>query len=146
MQLSTNTLNSPNYMPLVTNPRTPENHPAVAVAIALVKSQVFMKEFFECYDDPWVIELGQKIEVYADPEIDKVFPSKIGTRVEIITKNKHISMFEEDKQPIPYSFIKEKFATLSSTQLSEKNVEKIIEMIDGLERLETVTQLSELVS
>jgi 2-methylcitrate dehydratase PrpD len=146
IKIGLNHVTAENQLKVAETPLHAQNHPAVAVAIALVEGEVFMKEFFECYRDPRVIELGKKIEVNTDPEIDKVFPSKIGTRVEIITKDKHISMFEEDKQPIPNSFIKKKFVALSSTQLSEKNIEKIIEMIDGLERLETITQLSELFS
>jgi 2-methylcitrate dehydratase PrpD len=137
-----NHITAENQLKVAETPLHAQNHPAVAVAIALVEGQVFLKEFFESYDDPRVIELGKKIDVYTDPEIDEVFPSKIGTRVEIITKNYRVTMFEEDKPPVPYSFVKEKFRVLASMRLPEDNVEKIIDVVESLEDLENILELS----
>ncbi|MFA9437228.1 MAG: hypothetical protein ACEROO_08955, partial [Candidatus Bathyarchaeota archaeon] len=78
------------------------------------------KEFFERYRDPMVIQLGKRTEVYTDPEIDMAFPTKIGTRLEIITKTNHYTMFEEDKPSIPHSFIKEKFMALATNLTSDE--------------------------
>jgi len=105
-----------------------------------------MKEFFESYRDPRVVELGRKTEVYTDPEIDRVFPQKIGTRLEITTKDGRYSMFEEDKPPIPYSFVKEKFTALSSAQLLDEKIEEVIQEVNGLETLGDVNRLSEMFS
>jgi len=145
IRIGLNHITAENQLKVARTPLHAQNHSAVAVAIALVQGQVFMKEFFECYDDPKVIELGQKCEVYSDPEINKVFPTKIGTKLDIITKDNQYSMFEEDKPPIPNSFIKEKFAVLASSQLSEENVEKIVHIVDRLENLEKIVQLSHLI-
>ncbi|MBD3172265.1 hypothetical protein GF326_07315 [Candidatus Bathyarchaeota archaeon] len=102
-----------------------------------------MKEFFECYDDPRVVELGKKTDVYTDPEIDAVFPTKIGTRLEILTKNgEHYELYEEDKPRILNSFIKEKFTVFASMQLPLNKVEKIISMVEDLEKLDDVNELS----
>ena len=121
-----------------------QNHPAVAVAIALVEGKVFMREFFDCYSDPRVVELGEKAEVYTDPEIDAVFPAKIGTRLEIVTKDNRYSLFEDDKQPIPPEFIKEKFTVLSSGLLSSDDASEVVRLVDYLEKLEDITALSSL--
>lgn len=144
IRIGLNHVTAENQLKVAETPLHAQNHAAVAVAIALVEGKVFMKEFFECYDDPRVIELGKKTEVYTDPEIDKAFPTKIGTRLEILTKDNHFHMFEEDKQPIPPSFIKEKFRALASSQLTMDNVEKMIHTIDALEKMESVDILSEL--
>ena len=144
IRIGLNHVTAENQLKVAETPLHAQNHAAVAVAIALVEGKVFMKEFFECYDDPRVIELGKKTEVYTDPEIDKAFPTKIGTRLEILTKDNHFHMFEEDKQPIPPSFIKEKFRALASSQLTMENVEKMIHTIDSLEKVESVAILSEL--
>jgi 2-methylcitrate dehydratase PrpD len=144
IMIGLNHITAENQLKVAETPLHAQNHPAVAVAIALVEGQVFLKEFFESYDDPRVIELGKKIEVYTDPEIDEVFPSKIGTRVEIITKNYRVTMFEEDKPPVPYSFVKEKFRVLASMRLPEDNVEKIIDVVESLEDLENILELSAL--
>ena len=145
IRIGLNHITAENQLKVAETPLHAQNHAAVAVAIALVQGKVFMKEFFECYDDPKVIELGQKCEVYSDPEINKVFPTKIGTRLDIITKDNQYSMFEEDKPPIPDSFIKEKFAALVSSQLSEENIEKVVHIVDRLENLKKIVQLSDLI-
>jgi len=142
IRIGLNHITAENQLKVAETPLHAQNHAAIAVAIALVEGKVFMKEFFECYDDPRVIELGKKTDVYIDPEIDKAFPTKIGTRLEIITKNNHYTMYEEDKQPIPPSFIKEKFRALSSSQLTMENSEKVIQTIDTLEKIESVAILS----
>lgn len=114
----------------------------MAVAIALVKKRVFMREFFDDYGDLRVIKLGQKAEVYTDAEIDAAFPKKIGTRLEIMTRNKHYTAFEDDKQPVPYSFIKEKFIALASPQLSNEKIKNIINAIDRLEKIDNIREVS----
>jgi len=146
IRIGLNHITAENQLKVAQTPLHAQNHAAVAVAIALVEGKMFMKEFFECYDDPRVIELGQKCEVYSDPEINEVFPTKIGTKLDIITKDNHYSLFEADKLPIPPSFIKEKFTELSSMQLSTEKVEKIIKIVDELETLENMVQLSDLFS
>ncbi len=146
IRIGLNYITAENQLKVAETPLHAQNHAAVAVAIALVQGQVFLKEFFECYDDPRVVELGKKCEVYSDPEINEVFPTKIGTRLEIITKDGQHSMFEEDKPPIPPSFIKEKFTALASSQLPEENVGKVIQLVDRLDTLENLTQLSALIS
>ena len=143
IRIGLNHITAENQLKEAETPLHAQNHPAVAVAIALVEGKVFMKEFFESYRDPRVVELGRKTEVYADPEIDSVFPSKIGTRLEITTRDGCYSMFEEDKPPIPYSFVEEKFAALSSTLLPGEKIERIIGVVKGLEKLGDVNQLSE---
>jgi 2-methylcitrate dehydratase PrpD len=144
ISIGLNHITAENQLKIAETPLHAQNHPAVAVAIALVRGQVFLKEFFESYDDPRVIELGKKIEVYADPDIDEVFPSKIGTRVEITTKNEKITVFEEDKPPLPYSFVKEKFKVLASMRLPENNMENILDLVDALEDLENILDISAL--
>ena len=131
-------------MKVAESPLHAQNHPAVAVAIALVEKKMFLREFFECYDDPMVVELGKKVEVYTDPVIDEVFPTKIGTRVEITTKEGTYEKYEEDKPLIPLNFIKEKFTVLAKYLLPEEKVVKIAEMVELLDDLEDLTRLVEL--
>jgi 2-methylcitrate dehydratase PrpD len=146
IRIGLNHITAENQLKVAETPLHAQNHAAVAVSIALVKRQVFMKEFFESYDDPMVEELGEKTEVYTDPEIDAVFPKKIGTRLEIITKDACYTMFEDDKQPISYGFIKEKFAALASPQLSTDNIKRIFHTIDHLEKMKNLEGLSSLLA
>lgn len=146
IRVGLNHVTAENQLKVAETPLHAQNHAAIAVSIALVKGRVFMREFFDDYRDPRVVDLGKKTEVYTDPEIDAIFPKKIGTRLEIITHDKHYSTFEDDKQPIPYSFIKEKFAALSSLTLDENKIEKANELVNNLETLERVDKLSEVLS
>jgi 2-methylcitrate dehydratase PrpD len=143
IRIGLNHVTAENQLKVAQTPLHAQNHPAVAVAIALVEKQVFMKEFFECYDDLRVVELGRLAEVYIDPEIDAVFPKKIGTRLEIITKDgKTYSMFEDDKQPISYDFIKEKFTVFASMILPKEKVDSILRLVEDLENQKTLHELS----
>ena len=143
IRIGLNHITAENQLKVAETPLHAQNHPAVAVAIALVEDQVFMKEFFECYTDPRVIELGKKAEVYTDEGIDAIFPTKIGTRLEITTKDgKTYELFEEDKPPIPPEFIKEKFTEFASMTLPREKVSRIIEKVDTLEKLKTLSSLS----
>jgi 2-methylcitrate dehydratase PrpD len=144
IRIGLNHITAENQLKVAETPLHAQNHPAVAVAIALVEGSVFMREFFECYTDPRVVELGKKTDVYVDPVIDGVFPSKIGTRLEIITKDKSYSMFEDDKQPISPGFIKEKFTVLSSGLLSDDASREVIRLVDSLEKLKDLSRLSQL--
>jgi len=144
IRIGLNHVTAENQLKVAETPLHAQNHPAVAVAIALVEGKVFMREFFDCYSDPRVVELGKKAEVYTDSEIDSVFPSKIGTRLEIITKDKSYSMFEDDKQPITPEFIKEKFTVLSSELLSGDEAGEVIRLVDDLEKLDNLAKLSQL--
>jgi len=144
IRIGLNHITAENQLKVAQTPLHAQNHPAVAVAIALVEGKVFLNEFFDCYGDPVVIELGKKTEVYTDPEIDAVFPTKIGTRLEIITKDNQYTLFEEDKPPIPSSFIQEKFTALATSRVSEETANKIIQAVNCLETFENVDQLSSL--
>jgi len=147
IRIGLNHITAENQLKEATTPLHAQNHPAVAVSIALIEGKIFMKEFFDCYRDPRVIDLGKKVEVYTDPEIDKVFPKKIGTRLEIITKTgKHYSMFEQDKPPVSPDFIKEKFTVLASMTLPPYNVHSILDLVSDLENIDHISQLSALLS
>jgi len=143
IRIGLNHITAENQLKVAETPLHAQNHPAVAVAIALVEDQVFMKEFFECYTDPRVVELGKKAEVYTDEGIDAIFPTKIGTRMEITTKDgETYELFEEDKPPIPPEFIKEKFTVFASMTLPKNKVEAILSHVDKLETLSSLEGLS----
>ena len=144
IRIGLNHITAENQLKEAETPLHAQNHPAVAIGIALVEDKVFLKEFFESYRDPMVIQLGKRTEVYTDPEIDMAFPTKIGTRLEIITKTNHYTMFEEDKPPIPHSFIKEKFMALATNLTSDEKAGQIINKVQELDRLGNLSHLTSL--
>lgn len=144
IRIGLNHITAENQLKIAETPLHAQNHPAVAVGIALVEDKVFLKEFFECYRDPMVIQLGKLTQVYTDSEIDAIFPTKIGTRLEITTKTNHYTLFEEDKPPIPHSFIKEKFTALATNLITEEKAEQIIIRVQELDKLDNISHLTSL--
>jgi 2-methylcitrate dehydratase PrpD len=144
IRIGLNHVTAENQLKVAETPLHAQNHAAIAVAIAIVKGHAFMNEFFQDYRDPEVIKLGKKAEVYTDPEIDAIFPKKIGTRLQIVTKHASYEMFEDDKQPVPYTFIKDKFTALAAPQLTAAKIKKTIKTIEKLETLDSVAELSRL--
>jgi hypothetical protein len=53
-------------------------------------------------------------------------------------------MFEEDKPPIPHSFIKEKFIALATNLTSEEKAGQIINKVQELDRLDNLYHLTSL--
>ncbi len=146
IRIGLNHITAENQLKVAETPIHAQNHPAVAVSIALNEGKIFLKEFFECYDDPLVKELGRKVDVYTDPEIDASFPSKIGTRVEIITKDDTYTMFEADKPPVSQEFIREKFMVFALELLSEEEAVKVYDVVTEMETLSNVAEIADLVS
>jgi 2-methylcitrate dehydratase PrpD len=139
--IGTNRTTAENDLKVARTPLDAQSHPAVAAAIALVKGHIFLKEFFESYNDPTVVMLGRKTDVYIDPEIDRAFPGKTGTRLTITTRKKDYSLFEEDWPPITEQFVKKKFARLTSLRLSQRDIKEVTKSILHLEELENIGEL-----
>ncbi len=146
IRIGLNHVTAENQMKVAETPLHAQNHPAVAVGIALVEGDMLLEEFFESYCDPQVKELGKKCEVYIDEEIEDQFPSKTGTRLQIKTEDNIYTYFEEDKPSISHEYIKEKFEGLASKQLSEKNVEEVLKLSENLENVEDIRDLSKFLS
>lgn len=141
--IGTNRTTAENDFKVARTPLDAQNHPAVATAIALAKGRIFFKEFFENYNDPTVVMLGRKTDVYIDPEIDRAFPGKVGTRLTITTRKKDYSLFEEDWPEITEQFVEEKFARLASSHLSQENIIEATKSILHIEELENIRELIE---
>jgi 2-methylcitrate dehydratase PrpD len=144
IRIGLNHITAENILQVAETPLHAQNHPAVAVAIALVEKKMFLREFFECYDDPRVVDLGKKASVYVDTVIDEVFPTHIGTRVTIKTKDGTYEKYEKDKPPVFNDFIKEKFHAFATTLLSEEKAEKITEMVEQLDEIDDLEKLLKL--
>lgn len=146
IKIGLNHVTAENQLKVAETPLHAQNHPAVAVAIALVEGEMLMKEFFECYSDPKVKELGRKSEVYVDEGIEEDFPEKFGTRLQIRTEDDIYTYLEEDKPPISYEYLKQKFEELASMQLPEKKVNKLLKTSEHLETIEDINKISEYLS
>jgi 2-methylcitrate dehydratase len=97
--------------------------------------------------DPKIREQLKKVEVVADPEIEKVFPALQRVIVQITTNNgasysKQLDFPKGDpRNPLTDSEIEEKFAALADGVLSSGAQKKLKDAIWGLEKVGSVQKL-----
>ncbi|HKI25132.1 MAG TPA: MmgE/PrpD family protein [Candidatus Sulfotelmatobacter sp.] len=118
------------------------------IAAALVERQVTPVQFtMEKIRDPKIREQLMKVEVVADPEIEKVFPALQRVIVNIETTDgrcfsKQLDYPKGDpRNPLSDQEIEEKFAALAEGVLSKTAQERVKEAVWKLERLKSVSEL-----
>ncbi len=122
-----------------------------AAAVAILYGKVGLGEFKPgVLGDESVRALMEKIDVYADPELDRFVPDHRGARAEFILKDGRKLNSEimdakgEPENPGAASDIYDKFRMLAGTVLKQDRVDKLLEKIDGLEKLKDVSELTNL--
>lgn len=118
------------------------------VAVALVDRQVTPKQFtMERIMDPEVRAQLKKVEVVADPEIEKVFPALQRSIVSISTVDgrffsKRLDFPKGDpRNPLTDQEVEEKFSSLAEGVLSRDAQKKVKDAIWSLETLDSVSSL-----
>ena len=118
------------------------------IAAALVDRQVTPVQFtMQKIMDPKIREQLKKVEVVADPEIEKVFPALQRVIVNIMTTDgssysKQLDFPKGDpRNPLSDSEIEEKFAALAEGVLSSGAQRKLKDAIWGLEKAGSVQKL-----
>ena len=118
------------------------------IAAALVDRQVTPAQFeMAKIMDPTIRKQLKKVEVVADPEIEKVFPA-LQRVVVTITKTDGQTFTEQldypkgdPRNPLTDQEIEEKFAALADRVLSTSAQKKLKDAIWNLEKLSSVTKL-----
>ena len=118
------------------------------IAAALVERQVTPAQFtMEKILDPKIREQLKKVEVVADPEIEKVFPALQRVIVHINTKDgrclsKQLDFPKGDpRNPLTDQEIEEKFSALAEGVLSAGAQKQVKEAVWNLERVGSVSEL-----
>ena len=118
------------------------------IAAALVDRQVTPVQFtMEKIMDPKIREQLNKVEVVADPEIEKVFPALQRVVVQIQTRDGRSFQRQLDfpkgdpRNPLTDQEIDEKFAALAEGVLSASAQKKLKEAVWSLERVGSVSDL-----
>jgi 2-methylcitrate dehydratase len=118
------------------------------IAAALVERQVTPAQFaMQKILDPKIREQLRKVEVVADPEIEKVFPALQRVIVHINTKDgrcfsKQLDFPKGDpRNPLTDQEIEEKFGALAEGVLTESAQKQVKEAVWNLERVGSVTEL-----
>ena len=118
------------------------------IAAALVDRQVTPVQFtMEKIMDPKIREQLKKVEVVADPEIEKVFPALQRVIVQIQTRDgrsleKQLNFPKGDpRNPLTDQEIEEKFSALADGVLSRPAQKRLKDAIWSLERVGSVSDL-----
>ena len=121
------------------------------IAAALAERQVTPAQFtIEKIMDPVVRAQLKKVEVVADPEIEKVFPALQRVVVNITTSDgrtfsKQLDYPKGDpRNPLSDAEIEEKFTALADGVLTTAAQKKLIDAIWNLEKLASVSKLMKL--
>lgn len=98
--------------------------------------------------NPVVQETLKKVEIIADPELDKLYPEKFPSQIEIQTKDgetyKGESYYAKGsrKNRFTEEEVRKKFRSLALPKLDEQKVEKIILAVENLESAKDISELS----
>ena len=121
------------------------------IAAALVDRQVTPAQFeMAKIMDPKIREQLKKVEVVADPEIERVFPALQRVIINIATKDgrtfsKQLDYPKGDpRNPLTDAEIEEKFRALAEGVLSKKAQDRLISAIWKLEKIESASKLMRL--
>jgi 2-methylcitrate dehydratase PrpD len=124
-----------------------------ASAVALLYGRVGLGEFKpKVMGDRAVQELMQKIDVYPEPEMDKLIPHHRAARAEIFMKDGRkltsdiLDAKGEPENPGSSSDIFDKFRMLAGTVFKKDKVERIMEKIDNLEKVKDMSELNSLLA
>jgi 2-methylcitrate dehydratase len=118
------------------------------IAVALVDGQVTTLSFTpEKIADPTIRAQLRKVELIADPEIDKVFPQLQRTIVKITTRDGRLLTKQLDfpkgdpRNPLSDSEVEQKFASLADGVLTSAAQKKLRDAIWSLEKCDSVSEL-----
>ena len=135
----------------VTTPISGKMSLAYSAAVAILYGKVGLDEFKAgVLNDRAVRALMQKIDVYADPELDKMVPNHRGARAEILLKDGRkltstvLDPKGEPENPGSGNDIYDKFRMLAGMVLKSDKVDKLLEKIDRLEKVGDISELTNL--
>jgi 2-methylcitrate dehydratase PrpD len=133
----------------VTTPISGKMSLPYAAAVAILYGKVGLGEFKpKVMNNPPVRSLMERIDVYADSDLDKMVPDHRGARAEIILRDGRKLTSEildpkgEPENPGSGNDIYDKFRLLAGTVFKAEKVDALLEKIDSLEKLGDLSQLT----
>lgn len=135
----------------VSTPITGKMSLPYAAAVAILYGKVGLGEFKpKVLNDQAVQALMKKVDVYSDPDLDKLVPDHRGARAEIsLTDGRKLTSEildpkGEPENPGSENDIYDKFRLLAGTAFKTEKVRKVLEKIDNLDKLKDIAELTNL--
>ena len=131
------------------NKETADHSSYYLTAIAIIDRQIGPSQFIpEKFQNPKVRELIDKVILKGDPDLDKARPAGIS---EIVTKQGKKFQCRVDyprghaRNPMTDEEIVEKFKSMASRYMSDKQIDQIVGVVFALDKLEDVGMLNRLI-
>jgi len=122
-----------------------------AVAVSICKNRAGVAEFKkEVLGDPEVLSLAEKVTWELDPEAEAVYPKAYPATLVATLKDgrqfrSHVDYPKGDPEnPATLDEIVGKFSLLTEKYFDQQKREKVIETIKGLEKIENIAQVADL--
>jgi 2-methylcitrate dehydratase PrpD len=121
-----------------------------AIGLAIRDRKIVHDQFtIERLRDAEVLEIARKVHISVDPQIDRCYPKHSQAHVEIETATGVVAEFVLDhpgeaENPLPPTFIREKFRNLAKQALGEDRLTKVEEMMLNIEQVSDVRHLADL--
>lgn len=98
--------------------------------------------------DQKILETMKKVKVELDPRAEEIYPEKTVAIVELFTKRQHFAERVDypkgdPENPMTAEETRGKFRYLASYVLKQRRIERTIEIINNLERIGNMTELTE---
>lgn len=123
------------------------------IAVCAAKRDGGLEAFhLNTINDPVVQETLKKVEIVADPELNKLYPEKFPSNIEIMTKDGKVYKGEmyyakgSSKNPFSDEEINDKFRSLASPMMEKSRIDQIIQMILNLESVKDINELARLLA
>ncbi len=133
------------------NRETADHSMPCCVAMALLDGKLSVEQF---ESDRWaaadVARLMLRIRVVADPALDEAHPRGRPCRVNVQLKDGRVMTefvavpLGDARRPMPPADVQSKFSELASHCVSASRITRIIDAVEGLERLERIADLTAL--
>ena len=120
------------------------------VAVTALEGDIFIDQFTEeKIKDPAIIDFSRKVEVVADPELDRLgseFRHTVVAEVKTTSGRTHRKRVEtakgSNKRPMPPADVVKKYRILAGQIISDKDVDALQQMVQELETLSDVRRLA----
>jgi 2-methylcitrate dehydratase PrpD len=123
------------------------------VSVAILEGKVHPDTFtIEKIRNKNILDFAKKVKIEIDPEIEKYVPAQRGARVEIMKTNgeKHecyiTNPYGEPEVPATPTDVKNKFVSLSTRVVTTERANKIKDLVDRLDTLDSLKELIEYLS
>ncbi|MFQ5710543.1 MAG: MmgE/PrpD family protein [Candidatus Geothermarchaeales archaeon] len=136
---------------LIDNPALRSHSAQYILSVAAYNKRVMIDDIlYEKPTDPRIMELSRRVRVAYDSELDRLFPERYPSIIEIETEDGKTLEDRVDhargtpENPMTRDEIEEKFKALATTTADEERTREIIKVVDGLEKAHSIDELTEL--